>query len=202
VIGYKVLSGKTPYPHARAAQMISEKLQSPPTPLAQLAPGVDADLAALLERCLSRKPEHRPTAADVANRLRPVSAGAPIATVPPTPEAPRSPMEIFFDEIKRRRVYRVAVGYVIAASVIIGLLDGVSEPLNISEGAQQLIIVMTLVGLPLALAMSWMFDIRQGRIERTSDTNVEGGPRLSRILPIVALVSSLALAALGVWWVL
>jgi hypothetical protein len=201
VIGYKILSGKTPYPNAKNAQIISEKLRSPPAPLADLVPGVDSDLAALLEQCLARKPEHRPTAADVGSRLKPLRAGAPETRVAPA-QGPRSPMEIFFDELRRRRVYRVAVGYVIGASVIIGILDGVAEPLDISDGAQQLIIVLTLVGLPLTLAMSWMFDIRQGRIERTADTALEGGPRLSRMLPVVALVASLLLAAMGIWWVL
>lgn len=202
VIGYKILSGKTPYPDAKNAQIISEKLRSPPTPLSELVPGVDPELAALLEQCLAKKPEHRPTAAAIASRLQPVQTTTPGSPTGAEPSGPRGPLEMFFDELKRRRVYRVAVGYVIAASVIIGILDGVADPLNISAGTQQFIIVLTLAGLPLVLALSWMFDLRQGRIERTADTTVEGGPRLSRVLPVIALVVSLLLAAMGVWWVL
>ena len=205
VIGYKILSGKGPYPEARNAQIISEKLRSPPTPLAELVPGVDAEVAALLEQCLARKPEHRPTASDVASRLKAMSrepGPVPGVGAPPLVEVPRTSIEIFFDEIKRRRVYRVAVAYIAAAVGVLGLQEAVAEPFDISESTQQLVIVLTLVGLPVMLVLAWMFDIRHGRIERTEDTDEEGGPRLSRILPIVALIASLAIAASGVWWVI
>lgn len=205
VIGYKILSGQGPYPGAKNAQIISEKLRSPPAPLAELAPGIDSDLASLVEQCLAKKPEHRPTAADVAARLGAMSqdpvavAGGPVAV---QPDVPKTSVEVFFDEIKRRRVYRVAVGYIAAAVGVLGLQEAVAEPFDISESTQQLVIVLTLVGLPVTLVLAWMFDIRSGRIERTEDTEEEGGPRLSRILPIVALIASLTIAATGVWWVL
>lgn len=196
VIGYVILTGDTPYPHAKNTQIITEKLRSPPTPLTELLPGVDPELAALLERCLARKPEHRPTAAEVAHSL---------AGETREEEAPRgdeTPWELFFREIKRRRVYRLAVGYAAAALGIIGLLDGVADPFNLSEGTQGLIIVLVLAGFPLTLVLTWMFDIRKGRITRTEDTPVEGGPRLSRVLPILALIVSLLIVGIGVWWVL
>ena len=205
VIGYKILSGQGPYPTAKNAQIISEKLRSPPTPLVQLAPQVDPDLAALLEQCLAKKPEHRPTAADVAARLTAMGhqpeAPAP-GVAPGIPEEPKTSVDIFFEEIKRRRVYRVAVGYVAAAVGVLGLQEAVAEPFNITDSTQQLVIVLTLVGLPIMLVLAWMFDIRHGRIERTEDTDDESGPRLSRLLPILALIASLSIAAGGVWWVL
>ncbi|MDX1394349.1 MAG: serine/threonine-protein kinase [Gemmatimonadota bacterium] len=202
VIGYRLLTGKTPYPNARNAQIISEKLRSPPTPLAVLDPKIDPDLAALLEQCLARKPEHRPSAADIVARLRPPATAARDGQAATDQPQDRTPLEAFFAEVKRRRVYRVAVGYVAFAAVVIGILDGVSEPLDIPDGAQQLIIVLTLAGLPLALTLSWVFDIRQGRIERTADAALEGGQRVGRILPVLALIASFILAALGVWWAL
>jgi len=100
VIGYRVLSGKTPYPDAKNAQIISEKLRSPPKPLGELVPGVDPGLAQLLEPCLSRKPEHRPSAADVAARLGTMGApevapqGAVTSSMPPVKDL--TPFEIFF----------------------------------------------------------------------------------------------------------
>jgi hypothetical protein len=200
VIGYKLLSGSGPYPDAKNAQIISEKLKSPPKPLAELLPGVDPDLASVLEQCLARKPEHRPTAAAVAARLQPASADAPDASR--RSSGPKSPTDIFLDELKRRRVYRVAVGYLAFLIASMSLLDDALAPLGLSEAGQQLAIVVVLAGFPLTLVLAWMFDVRSGRIERTTDTPIEGGPRLSRVLPMIALVGSLVLAGLGVWWVL
>ncbi|MFV1986340.1 MAG: protein kinase [Gemmatimonadota bacterium] len=200
VVGYKILTGKTPYPNAKNAQIISEKLRSPPTPLAELLPGVDPDLASLLEQCLAKKPEHRPTAATVASRLRLEEAGASAGSA--SPPEPKTPVEIFLDELKRRRVYRVAVGYLAFLIAAMSVLDDALTPLGLSEAGQQLAIVIVLAGFPLTLVLTWIFDVRSGRIERTVESTVEGGPRLSRVLPIIALVVSLVLAALGVWWVL
>jgi len=200
VIGYKVLTGKGPYPEAKNAQIISEKLRSPPKPLAELLPGVDPDLASVLEQCLARKPEHRPTAAAVASRLRPAPTDGPDDSRRPT--EPKSPTDIFLDELKRRRVYRVAVGYLAFLIAAMSVLDDALAPLGLSEAGQQMAIVVVFAGFPLTLILTWMFDLRSGRIERTADTPVEGGPRLSRVLPIVALVASLVLAGLGVWWIL
>jgi len=205
VIGYKVLSGKTPYPNARNAQIISEKLRSPPTPLAELAPGIDPDLAALLEQCLAKKPEHRPSAADVAGRLAAMGAEEAVpATVGPGSAAsgPRTPFDIFFDELRRRRVYRVGGAYLAATIAVLGLQEAAADPFGIPPSTQQLVIMLMFVGLPITLVLAWMFDIRSGRIERTEDTDQEGGPPLSRILPMLALIASLLLAAGGIWWVL
>jgi len=196
VIGYVILTGSTPYPNAKHVQLITEKLRSPPTPLLELLPEVDPELAAVLERCLARKPEHRPTAAEVVRLLgdeQPAEDGV---------RGDETPLELFFREMKRRRVYRVAVGYAAAALGMIGLQDAVADPFGLSAAQQSSIIIVILLGFPVALVLGWMFDIRRGTITRTADTKLEGGPRLSRVLPILALVASLLMAAGGIWWVL
>lgn len=200
-LGYKILTGKGPYPGRQGAALMTAKLQSPPTPLVELMPEVDPTLASVLERCLAKKPEHRPTAAEVAEQLAP-SATTGAAPSPAAPIGPETPFEIFLREIKRRRVYRVTVAYLAAAIAIIGIQEGVSGPFNIAASVQQAVIILLAVGFPVTLVLAWMFDIRHGRITRTHDTDLEAGPRLSRLLPILALVASLVVAGLGIWWVL
>jgi len=196
VIGYVILTGGTPYPNARHAQLITEKLRSPPTPLLELLPEVDPELAAVLERCLARKPEHRPTAAEVVTLLRDDASEEEVSG------GEETPWELFFREMKRRRMYRLAVGYLAAAVGTISLQDAVADPLGEPAAVQRLIIVLILSGFPVALILGWMFDIRKGTITRTQDTKLEGGPRLSRVLPTLALIASLLIAVGGVWWVL
>jgi len=201
-LGYKLLTGGGPYPGRVGAALMTAKLQSPPTPLAELVPGIDPTLASVIERCLARKPEHRPTAAEVAEQLAPVQAAGVAPGADPLPRPGATPIEIFMAEIKRRRVYRVTVGYLAAAIAVIGIQEGVSGPFDIDESVQQAVIILLAAGFPVTLVLAWMFDIRHGRIMRTQDTDAEAGPRLSRVLPILALIASLVLAGLGIWWVL
>lgn len=196
VLGYKLLTGSGPYPGDSPAQLTLGHLKAVPTPLAQVCPGVDPVLANVLARCLAKKPEHRPRAADVVAAL----TGPPDAVQADLP--PSSAFEAFFGEVKRRRVFRVAAGYLAIAAAAIGGLSDVFGQLNLPQSGAQVTIVLILAGFPLALTLTWVFDIRQGRLTRTSGTEHEAGPRLSRVLPIVALVASLGLAAFGVWWVL
>ena len=50
----------------------------------------------------------------------------------------------------------------------------------------------------MTLALSWTFDLRAGRIERTRDAD-DGGVLHNRVIPALALIGSLVMAAM-VWW--
>lgn len=201
VLGYKLLTGGNPYPGLSGAALMTAKLQSAPTPLIELLPEVNPGLAGIVERCLAKKPEHRPTAAEAAEQLAPTPVGRPTADPLPPPGG-GTPLDLFLRELKRRRVYRVAVAYLAITIGIFGILEFVSGAFEIPESVQQGTIIFLAVGLPVTLVLGWVFDIREGRITRTIGTKLEAGPRLSRILPTIALVSSLLVAALGIWWVL
>ncbi|HUF67577.1 MAG TPA: hypothetical protein VMM79_02920 [Longimicrobiales bacterium] len=65
----------------------------------------------------------------------------------------------FFAELRRRKVIRFAIGYAIIGA---GITEGASNifgPLGLSEGAQKAIAVLVLAGFPVALVLSWVFDI-------------------------------------------
>ena len=61
----------------------------------------------------------------------------------------------FFDELKRRRVYRVAVAYVIAAGGIIQIASAVFPAWELPNWALRLVIVLLLTGFPIALILAW-----------------------------------------------
>ena len=65
----------------------------------------------------------------------------------------------FFDELKRRKVYRVAVAYVIAAGGIIQLASAVFPAWELPNWALRLTVTLLLVGFPIALILAWAFDI-------------------------------------------
>src|ERR1043166_8348940 len=76
-------------------------------------------------------------------------------------------MKSFFEELKKRRVYRVAIGYVIAGSAIVQLAGTIFPIFHAPDWAQQTFVVLIAFGFPFALVLAWMFDIERGTIVRT-----------------------------------
>ena len=69
----------------------------------------------------------------------------------------------FVEEVKRRKVYRVAAAYIIIAAGIIQLASAAFPAWDLPNWALRLVIVLLLTGFPLALVLGWAFEItRQG----------------------------------------
>src|SRR6476659_2572456 len=75
----------------------------------------------------------------------------------------------FFEEVRRRKVYRVAAAYVIAAGGIIQLASAAFPAWELSSWALRVLIVCLLMGFPVALMLAWAFDITADGIEVTPD---------------------------------
>src|SRR5216117_522393 len=76
-------------------------------------------------------------------------------------------MSGFLEEVKRRKVYRVAVAYVIAAGGIIQLASAAFPAWELPNWALRLVIVLLLVGFPIALILAWAFDVTAQGIKTT-----------------------------------
>jgi TolB-like protein/Tfp pilus assembly protein PilF len=76
-------------------------------------------------------------------------------------------MRSFFEELKRRKVYRVAVAYAVVGWLIIQVAVTVFPVLNLPDWGQRLVVVMVLVGFPLALMLAWAFDLTPQGIQST-----------------------------------
>jgi len=80
----------------------------------------------------------------------------------------------FFHELKRRKVYRVAVTYVIAAGGIIQLASAVFPAWELPNWALRLVVVLLLVGFPIALLLAWAFDVTPRGIQVTPNFPAAG----------------------------
>jgi TolB-like protein len=73
----------------------------------------------------------------------------------------------FFDELKRRKVYRVAVGYVIAAGGVIQLASAVFPAWDLPSWTLRLTVLLLLVGFPFALIFGWAYEVTPSGIRMT-----------------------------------
>src|SRR5213076_1831090 len=75
----------------------------------------------------------------------------------------------FFAELKRRRVYSVAVAYVIGGWALAQGIAQVLPIFDVPNWVVRLIVVLIVLGFPVALTLSWFFDLTRYGIVRTPD---------------------------------
>ncbi len=94
----------------------------------------------------------------------------------------------FFEELKRRRVIRVATIYVLALWPIIQIIDILAPAIGLPNIALRYMLIVFIGGLPLALILSWLYDLNRGGIVRATETATRPGhPLISRSAEIVMI---------------
>src|SRR5881628_2299096 len=101
----------------------------------------------------------------------------------------------FFEELQRRRVYRVAAAYVIAAGFIIQIGSAVLPAWELPNWTFRLVVVLLLIGFPIALILAWAFDVTSEGIRATEKTAAE--THLRRNMIILAATGVIVSAAAG-----
>jgi len=112
-------------------------------------------------------------------------------------------MSGFFQEVQRRKVYRVAAAYIIAGGFIIQMVSAAFPAWELPNWSQRLVIALILAGFPIALIFAWIFDITASGIERTSRVDAQTQPKSHRRRNLILLASSgLALSVAAGFFVL
>ena len=97
----------------------------------------------------------------------------------------------FFDELKRRNVFRVAIGYIITAWLLLQVVDLVLENVNAPDWVMQVFMLGLLVGFPLAIFFAWAFEMtpegvkRESEIDRTQSITPTTGRKMDRAIILV-----------------
>ena len=73
----------------------------------------------------------------------------------------------FFAELKRRNVYKVAVAYIVAGWALSQGIAQVLPVFDVPNWTIRLIVVLIIIGLPVALVLAWAFEITPEGIKRT-----------------------------------
>ena len=101
----------------------------------------------------------------------------------------------FFEEVKRRKVYRVAAAYVIAAGGVIQLASAAFPAWDLPNWALRLVIALLLLGFPIALMLAWAYDITPQGVRATGSPAVPGSHRRRNIAMLVAIGVIISAAA-------
>jgi serine/threonine-protein kinase len=77
----------------------------------------------------------------------------------------------FFGELKRRNVYKVAIAYIVGGWALAQGLAQVLPVFSIPNWVIQLIVLLIILGLPVALGLAWAFELTPEGLKRTEDVD-------------------------------
>jgi TolB-like protein/Flp pilus assembly protein TadD len=94
-------------------------------------------------------------------------------------------MSGFFEELQRRKVYRVAAAYIIAAGFIIQIGSAVFPAWELPNWTLRLVVVLLLAGFPIALILAWAYDVTPQGIRVTPTTAAPGTHRRRNLIMLI-----------------
>ena len=108
----------------------------------------------------------------------------------------------FFTELKRRNVYKVAVAYIVGGWALSQGIAQVFPVFDVPNWAIRLVVLLIIVGLPVALVLAWAFEITPQGIKRTetADAMPQAGRQKNNAwiyVVVVGAVVSIGLFFLG-----
>ncbi|MGH8101828.1 MAG: tetratricopeptide repeat protein, partial [Chthoniobacterales bacterium] len=101
----------------------------------------------------------------------------------------------FFAELKRRNVYKVAVAYAVVAWLLIQAASILFPTFDAPPWVMKVLVAVIVIGFPLALILSWAFEITPQGIKREEDVSPNDSITRKTGRKIVGLTIVLALAA-------
>ncbi len=78
------------------------------------------------------------------------------------------PRKNFFKELKRRKIYRVAITYAMVAWLTVQVVSLTCSTFNAPEWIMQMIFVILIIGFPIALFLGWAYELSPEGIVRTN----------------------------------
>src|SRR5438445_3939625 len=117
--------------------------------------------------------------------------------------AVREPSKFLFmgggavEQLRRRKVYRVAAAYIVAGGFIIQIGSAILPAWELPNWTFRLVVVLLLIGFPIALILAWAFDVTPEGIQATKGTAVE--THLRRNMIILVAIGVIVSAVAGIF---
>ena len=101
-------------------------------------------------------------------------------------------MSGFFEELQRRKVYRVAAAYIVAAGFLIQISSAAFPAWELPNWSLRLVIVLLLIGFPIALVLAWAYDITPQGIQGTPTRGIHRRRNLILLIALAVIISASA----------
>jgi TolB-like protein/Tfp pilus assembly protein PilF len=78
----------------------------------------------------------------------------------------------FFAELKRRNVYKVAIAYAVVAWLLMQIASQIFPFFEIPNWGVRLVVLLLIIGFPIALILAWAFELTPEGLKRTEDVDL------------------------------
>jgi TolB-like protein/Tfp pilus assembly protein PilF len=107
----------------------------------------------------------------------------------------------FFAELKRRNVYKVAVAYAVVGWLLVQVATQVFPFFEIPNWTVRLIVLLIVIGFPVALVIAWAFELTPEGIKRTEDVDPAAASRAPKKHAWIYVVVIGAAFSIGLFFV-
>ena len=76
-------------------------------------------------------------------------------------------LRTFLTELRRRNVYKVAIAYGVVAWLLMQVASQIFPFFEIPNWAVRLVVLLLLIGFPVALILAWAFELTPEGLKRT-----------------------------------
>jgi TolB-like protein len=98
----------------------------------------------------------------------------------------------FFAELKRRNVYKVAIAYAVVVLLLIQVATQVFPFFEIPNWGVRLVVLLLIIGFPVALILAWAFELTPEGIKRTDEIETERRSRNRAWVYVVIIAAALS----------
>src|SRR6266496_6802605 len=100
----------------------------------------------------------------------------------------------FFAELKRRNVYRVAVVYAIVGWLVMQIAATVVPALHLSDAITSAVVLLVILGFPVALIIAWAFELTPEGLKRTDEIQPRRPSRNRAWIYVVVIAGAISVS--------
>ena len=201
---YEMLAGHPPFAGPSSQVVLSRAAKDPVPPLSSARRTVSVPVEAVIHKALSKVAADRFASAEAfgeALTLAERDVTPPGVTPGHVTPGGVTPWELgrarnVWTELARRRVYQVAVSYLVVAWAVIQVAEATFVPLGVPLRWHTWFIWGLAGGFPVAVVLSWLYEVTPRGVRRTVAVGVTPPDELQ--IPRPRLSLSAAVAAMGV----
>src|SRR6266496_5448347 len=104
----------------------------------------------------------------------------------------------FFTELKRRNVYKVAIAYGVVAWLLMQVASQIFPFFEIPNWAVRLVVLLLVIGFPVAMILAWAFDLTPEGIKRTKDIKLSKSIKRKTSRKLDFLIIAVLLLVIGI----
>ena len=107
----------------------------------------------------------------------------------------------FFEELKRRNVVKTAILYAVSSWLILQVADLLFDLMGLPGDWLRLVLALLLLGFPLVLIFSWVYEMtpegikREKDVDRSRSMTTETGHKINRLIVVLLVVAIATVAA-------